>query len=91
MSDDTKAFACASDNGYQEGMDLRDYFAIHCPEPNTNEVLEIQRDNCRDNIKMKIYKDHPILKIEEEIEIRAMLRYKYADAMMKLRSNGDER
>jgi len=58
---------------WNEGMDLRDYFAAHAPVDFTDLdcVLGIHWDNCSG---------------KELIESLATARYHYADAMMKARA-----
>jgi hypothetical protein len=65
----------------QEGVTLRDYFAIHGPEPLDGDV-EFQRQLDRNR---NPYNESHKPKIRSDKEIRAALRYEYADAMLEAR------
>lgn len=72
----------ADQQGAYEGMSLRDYFAIHAPEPSADRVkLNLELDRGR-NPYNEPHKAH----LRSEYEIRADLRYAYADAMLKART-----
>jgi len=62
------------------GMTLRDYFAIRAPI--LDEQVETER--AQDRYKNPHNESHKP-KIRSELEIRASLSYKYADAMLKAR------
>ena len=65
---DIQQFSC--------GMSLRQYFAIHSPEPSDEVIkVEMQIDRTRDP-----HNDRGL--IRNRLEIIAALRYRYADAMI---------
>lgn len=71
----------AGDIAYQ-GMSLRDYFAIHAPEP-TKDEIELQQSFDRNR---NPHNDGPPKPPRRGCaEIRADLRYSYADAMLAAR------
>lgn len=64
------------------GMTIRDYFAIHAPEPSPDDItLQSNLDRSR-NPHNEAHKP----KIRESREIVADLRYRFADAMIAARS-----
>ena len=68
--------------GSEDGMDLRDYFAIHGPQPSEGSI-EVQTKHDH-NMNPHNYPNKPKLRSSKEIE--ADLRYEFADAMMEARS-----
>lgn len=75
------AFPVVTAKAYHTGMNLRDYFAIHAPEPDEN---DLQSERRRDQTKNP-HNDPHKPRIRSDLEIRTQLRYEYADAMMKAR------
>ena len=67
--------------GAYGGMSLRDYFAIHAPEPSTERVTAQQTLDRGRNPHNDSYKP----RLRTELEIKSDLRYSYADAMLKAR------
>jgi hypothetical protein len=68
-----------------EGMSLRDWFAAMAPKPSRWRVkLEHDRDRAR-NPHNDSYKPP----IRGDMEIEAALRYEFADAMLRARTQGD--
>lgn len=66
----------------EPGMTLRDYFAIHGPEPLDVEIqLERQKDRDRNP-----YNESNKPPLRSDREIRCELRYAYADTMLKERN-----
>ena len=60
-------------------IELRDYFAIHAPQPSRETIsLYLSLDKGRNP-----HKDHFKPKIRTEVEIECDLRYEFADMMMK--------
>lgn len=76
-----KAFA-ANTKFYQEGMDLRDYFAAKC--------MPIVQKMIAHNHAKNLNNDFEWEYDEEEFEIMASMAYGMADAMMKAREKKDE-
>ena len=68
------------------GMTLRDYFAIHAPEPSAEDV---QRERGRDKSKNPYNEAHKP-RLREDKEIRAYLRYACADAMLAARKGAEK-
>jgi hypothetical protein len=67
-----------NDGGPAYPMSLRDYFAIHAPDPSTEAVINEQRS---DRLKNQYNEQHKP-KIRTNLEINAALRYSFADAML---------
>lgn len=66
----------------QEGMTLRDYFAIHSPEPSQAQIhMEASLDKGRNP-----YNDSYKSPLRSMLQIQTQLRYQYADAMLAERS-----
>lgn len=63
------------------GMDLRDYFAIHCPE----QADKITWNLVREGLGLHYATDIKEWTDEMTLMYRAKKRYEYADAMMKAR------
>lgn len=77
------AFAHGSpEHGGHQGMSLRDYFAIHGPEPSDKEINIIQE---QEQAKNPHNDGPPKPRRRSRQEIRCALRYQYADAMLKAR------
>lgn len=73
------AFPIKNDFDVHKGMTLRDYFAIHAPEPSNDKVAQEQE---RDRMRNPHNDGPPKPKIRSEYEIRTELRYRYAAAML---------
>lgn len=76
-----KAFP-VQDTSWYQGMDLRDYFAAHCPKDYIGSVTWgeiIKFKNLPERTRIEEWKD------EYTLEWSCAQRYKYADAMMKVR------
>lgn len=72
----------ANSQNDRAGMSLRDYFAIHAPEPSEDDVkMQRQFDRNRNP-----HNDSHKPPIREHRQIVADLRYAYADAMLTARS-----
>jgi hypothetical protein len=69
-------------HGSEPGMSLRDYFAIHAPEPST-EAIATQRQYDRNRNPHNDGPPKPPIRGDEEI--RCDLRYRFADAMLRAR------
>jgi hypothetical protein len=86
VNDGGPAFAALAatamgDVHHQPGMSLRDYFAIHAPEPSSEAVnLQYNSDRMRNP-----HNDPHKPRIRSDLEIRAAIRYEYADALLKSR------
>ena len=74
---------------WQEGMDLRDYFAIHA---DTSEYVINESDLAFKMIGTKKPLNYPqgIESIEWSLKLEAALRYMFADAMMEARNGSQE-
>lgn len=72
-----------SESESADGMTLRDYFAIHAPEPDV-EAIRLQQDI--DRSRNPHNDGPPKPRIRDGYEIRSALRYRYADAMLAERS-----
>jgi hypothetical protein len=84
MSDNIKAFPTplrVSPDQYDTGMNLRDYFAIHAPEPNDRMTW----DEVRDYLGLPKELDIQNFTAEMPLLYKAKKRYEYADAMLKAR------
>jgi hypothetical protein len=68
--------------GCADGMSLRDYNAIHAPQPDA-QTIEFE-SRCDRNLNPHNEPHKPA--IRSQLEIICDLRYKYADAMLKARS-----
>lgn len=66
------------------GMSLRDYFAIHAPEPSKEAVSLVMRMEQMQNPHNEPY--HNKVQRRSEREIVCALRYEFADAMLAERS-----
>lgn len=66
----------------QSGMSLRDYIAIHAPEPAREDVHFVMQMEQQANPHNDSYKPRR----RGEAEIRCALRYKFADAMLEERN-----
>jgi hypothetical protein len=65
----------------EEGMTLRDYFAIRAPEPSKDRIeMLMQFDRNRNP-----HNDSHKPRLRSEVEIRCDLAYEYADAMLRAR------
>jgi len=69
-----------------EGMSLRDYFAVHGPEPNKGDIDTVQEQERSRNP----HNDHYKPKRHSRKEIAAILRYRFADAMLAAREERGE-
>jgi hypothetical protein len=67
--------------GYDEGMDLRDYFAAKC--------MPIAQKMIQHNHVQNLNNDFEWEYDEEELEIIASLAYSMANAMMKVRAENE--
>lgn len=66
-----------------ENITLRDLFAVFSPEPKEqNVVSELERDR-----RFNPHNDHYKPSLRSTLEIECELRYKWADMMMKKRSD----
>lgn len=65
----------------ERGMSLRDYFAVHAPEPKNGEVQALADMDRAANPHGDSYKP----KVRTWEEIGCYLRYRYADSMLKAR------
>ena len=70
-----------SPDQYDTGMDLRDYFAIHCPEQSGSLCFEDIQSY------LKLPKHYGVNDWTDEMTLlyRAEKRYEFADAMLKAR------
>jgi len=66
------------------GMDLRDYFAAHCPE---FEIPKIVLDDVAEYLSKPSHMVFGEEMAEGFIKLRALARYKYADAMLDARKD----
>lgn len=66
---------------YAEGMDLRDYFAIHCPE----QTETITWNTVKEGLGLAHDLDIRYWTDEMTLLYKAKKRYAYADAMLKAR------
>lgn len=67
---------------FSGGVTLRDYFAIHAPQPTDQQISRgMDRDKNRNP-----YNEPGKPKLREREEIIAALRYEFADAMLRERS-----
>lgn len=65
-----------------EGMTLRDYFAIHAPEPSVENIgTQMGLDRGRNP-----HNDHHKPPLRSKEEIKSFLRYQYSDAMLSERA-----
>ncbi len=62
----------------QEGMTLRDYFAIHAPTPTSQDVELLLKYWNRPEIE----KNKFLERVQRVLEAHSILRYKYADALL---------
>lgn len=85
MNDGGPAFPVFHGDGVypQQGMSLRDYFALHGPEPSDEDVRRVMEREQRANPHNEPY--HNLPKRRGPSEIRCALRYEFADAMLKAR------
>lgn len=65
------------------GMSLRDYFAIHAPEPSHTDIMHIVERERLANPHNEPY--HNKVRRRGVEEIRCALRYEFADAMLSAR------
>lgn len=67
----------------EDGMSLRDYFAIHGPQPMRDDVLRVIERQRLANPHNEPYANK--VKRQSEEEIVCALRYQFADAMLAAR------
>jgi len=70
---------------FTEVATLRDWFALHAPEPSAAAVNMVMQMEQQANPHNDSYKP----KRRGDAEIKCALRYKFADEMLKVRSDGD--
>ena len=76
------------DGGHQNGMSLRDYFAIHCDQPGVTELLALAGKTPASNRSeaMVFANWWPSLSNDERFGWYAKCRYAMADAMITERN-----
>lgn len=86
MKDGGPAFPVPGDQLHPQmnGMNLRDYFAAHAPEPSESEIDRAYKLDRMQNPYNEPHKPHP----RTDLEIRAAYRFAYADAMVAARKGG---
>jgi len=76
---------------YSEGMNLRDYFAAHCPDSELPQSVSegdiIKAFNMKDQNGQRL---DPNFRREATVKIRAIARYAYADAMLEARQTQED-
>jgi len=88
------AFPNSHDNGWQAGMTLRDYFAVHADQPGVSEIVAMaggETDGFRVKFssggsECKFNEWWNNLPLEDRLTLSARVRYAMADAMLAERA-----